>query len=274
MKKLNIWIIGSVLMGAALSSCQKKFDASSYAPALSINGYTAASQVAKANLVAYWAFNGTLADSVSNTAGTGTGSSFSGGIKGSALSITGSSYVVSNTPANLQNLTSFTMTTWVYLPQNTTGIATIVDIVNPASFWGNMDVFFENGSTATNGLLKIHLNNNGTDLFYGTYNVASPWNTWINIAVSYDAASSTLKAYANGSKIGTATGAGPIKFQSASKMVFGTVQFETTPSLTTATTSQPWASFVNGQIDETRFYNKALSDDEVSTIVKLENRGK
>jgi hypothetical protein len=274
MKKLNIRIMGAVLICTALTSCQKKFDASSYAPPLSINGFTNSNDVAKGSLAAYWNFNGTLTDSISKTVGTGTGSSFTGGVKGSSLQITGSSYVITNTPPALQNLTSFTMTTWVYLPQNTTGIATLVDIVNPTSFWGNLDVFFENGSTATNGLLKVHMNNNGTDLFYGTYNVANPWNTWINIAVSFDAASSTLKVYANGSKIGTATGAGPIKFQNATKMVFGTVQFETTPSLTSATTAQSWASFVNGQMDEVRFYSKALSDDEVGTIVKLENRGK
>ncbi len=274
MKKLNILMIAAITGCIGLSSCQKKYDPSSYAPPLSINGFTNSNDVSKGNLIAYWSFNGKLTDSISNTAGVGTGTSFTAGIKGSSLLATGSSYVVSNVPPALQNLSSFTLTSWVYMPQNTTGIAGIVDIANPNSFWGNFDLFFENGSTPTNGLLKLHINNNGTDLFYGTYNVASPWNKWTNIAVSFDLASSTLKFYVNGSVIGTATGAGPIKFQNAAKMVFGTVQFQTTPSLTSATGSQPWASYVNGQIDEVRFYNKALSDAEIGTIVKLENRGK
>jgi hypothetical protein len=277
MKKLtNILMIPAMLACVGLSSCMKEFNPKSYAPPLSIGGYTSTSQVAKANLVGYWSFNGNVVDSVSNTAGTAVGTSFTGGVVGQALQGANNSYVVSATPAAIQNLTSFTFTSWVHSPQNTNGIVGIMDIAHADNFWGNLTVFWENGGTATSGNLKIHVNNNGVDAWLGNYAVADPWDKWINIAVSYDETSSTFKIYINGSILATKTqaGYGPLHFQLASNMVFGTVQFQTNPSLTSATTSQSWASYLTGQLDEVRIYNKALSDNDVSAIVKLDGRGK
>src|ERR1044071_1955258 len=48
-------------------------------------GFTSSSQIAQANLVAYWGFEGDLKESVSGTTGTNKGMSFSQGLKGQAL---------------------------------------------------------------------------------------------------------------------------------------------------------------------------------------------
>jgi hypothetical protein len=259
-----------------LSSCYKKFDPSSYAPALSIGGYTSAKSIAPGNLVGYWSFDNNVTDSVTNTAGTNVGVGFVNGIKGAAMQGGVNKYVLFNPGSGIQNLQSFTVTSWVNSPQNTNGIAGILDIANTNSFWGNLTIFFENGGTATNANLKVHVNNNGKDAWLGNYNITNAWNVWMNIAVSYDAASSTFKVFVNGSKIATQVVAnfGPLQFQNATKMVFGTVQFQTTPSLTSATGSQPWASFMTGQLDEVRIYNKALAETDINALVKLEGRGK
>ena len=276
MKKLTIkLLLATSLTGLLFSSCYKKFDEKSYAPALNIGGYTSTKQIAPANLVGYWSFNGNLVDSVSGTTGTNTGTSFGNGVKGQAMQGAASSYVVYNTPTALQNLHSFTTTMWVNTPQNANGIVGLMDIANAGSFWGNLTIFFENGGTATSGNLKIHVNNNGADAWLGNYALPNPWNTWMNVAVTYDAASSTFKVYVNGSKIATQAqaGFGSLVFQSATKMVFGTVQFQTTPSLNGGTT-QPWANYLTGQLDEVRVYNVALAESDVSALVKLEGRGK
>ncbi|HWZ13706.1 MAG TPA: LamG domain-containing protein [Mucilaginibacter sp.] len=277
MKNLTkIGMIAAALGSFALSSCQKNFDPKTYAPPLNIGGYTSVKSIATSNLVGYWAFNGSLVDSVSNTAAVATGTSFTKGFEGQALQGANNAYAVTNTPAAIQNLHSFTVTAWVQSPQNTNGIVGILDIANANSFWGNLDIFFENGSTPTSGNLKIHTNNNGADGWLGNYVITNPWNKWMNVGVSYDATSSTFKVYVNGSKIATQTiaGFGPLQFQNASKMVFGTVQFQTTPSLTTSTGSQPWASYLTGQLDEVRIYNAALTDAQIGAIVGLEGRGK
>ncbi|PWS30640.1 LamG domain-containing protein [Pedobacter paludis] len=259
-----------------LSSCQKEFDPSTYAPALNIGGYTSAKQVAPSSLVAYWAFDGSLIDSVSNTVGVNTGTSFAPAVKGQGLQGALNGYVVSNTPTAVQNLKSFTLTLWEKMPLNDKGIVGLVDVSNSTSFWGNMTTFFENGGTAASGNLKFHINNGGVDNWLGNYAMTSPWDKWNQIALSYDQATSTYKVYVNGAKIATQVIAnnGALVFQNASKMVFGTVHFQTTPSLTTATGKQDWASYLVGQLDEVRIYNKALTDTEISSLQKLEGRGK
>lgn len=260
-----------------VSACQDK--PTDYAPPLSIGGYTSAKQVAPANLVAYWAFNESLVDSVSNTSGTNTGTSFSPGIKGMALQGAINSYVIANTPQVVQNLKSFTVTSWVKTPLNANGIVGLVDISNGTKFWGNLTVFLENGGDATKGLLKIHVDNGkatASDAWLGNYTLTSPWDKWLHTAVSFDEATSTFRVYVNGAKVATQVmaGYGPINFQNASKMVFGTVHFQTNPSLTTATGNQSWASYLQGQLDEVRIYNKALTDTDISSLQRLEAKGK
>jgi hypothetical protein len=278
MKKINyrLLLLFAGACGFVFSSCYKKFDTSSYMPAFTVGGFSSTKDIAPANLVGYWSFDDNLIDSVSKTAGTNTGTSFTNGIKGRALQGANNGYVVFTPGASIQGIKSFTVTSWVNTPQNTNGIVGILDIANANSFWGNLTVYFENGSSATTGKLKVHINNNGKDFWLGNYDLPNPWNTWMNIAVTYDAATSTAKVFVNGSKIATEVSAnyGPLVFQNATKIVFGTVQFQTTPSLTSATTSQPWASYLTGSLDEVRIYNTALSENDVNALVKLEGRGK
>jgi hypothetical protein len=276
--KRNIRLmLSSLAVVTIISSCQDK--ANDYAPALNIGGYTSSSEIAPESLVAYWSFNGTATDSVSKTDGVGTGVSFTKGIKGQALQGALNGYVVSNTPAAVQTLKSFTATLWFNSDLNSNGIVGLMDISNSASFWGNMTIYLENGGSATTGKLKIHVDNGkaaNMDAWLGNYDLTNPWNKWNQVAVTFDEASSTFNVYFNGSNIATSVmaGYGPITFNNATKMVFGTVHFQTDPSLTTATGKQDWASYLTGKLDEVRIYNKALTADEISSLQRLEARGK
>lgn len=260
-----------------ISACYKKFDPHSYMPALTIGGYTSSSEVGATHLVAYWSFNGNLIDSISGAQGTAVNSSFANGVKGQALRIGSTdSYVLFPTSQRLVQLQSFTLSFWVNAQQNTNGTGGILSLSDTTAFWGNLDVFFENGSTTDHGFLKIHVNNNGTDAWLGNYQINNLWGVWTSIAVSYDAASSTFKVFVNGNKIATqqVNNYGPIQFQHVGPLVFGTSQFMTNPSLTSATGSQPWASFLNGLLDEVRVYDQALSEEDINALVRLEGRGK
>jgi hypothetical protein len=270
-------LLSSLALVTMISACQDK--ANDYAPALNIGGYTSSNEIAPESLVAYWSFNGTATDSLSKTEGTGTGVSFAKGVKGQALQGALNGYVVSNTPSALQTLKSFTATLWFNSDLNSKGIVGLMDISNSASFWGNLTIYLENGGTATTGKLKIHVDNGKTanmDAWLGNYDLTSPWNKWNQVAVSFDEATSTFKVYFNGSNIATSVIAnyGPINFKNASKMVFGTVHFQTDPSLTTATGKQDWASYLTGKLDEVRVYNKALTAEEISSLQRLEARNK
>ncbi len=263
--------------GFLLSSCYKKFDPDSYKPALSIGGYTSVSEIAPANLVGYWAFNDNLVDSVSNTAGTNVGTSFTNGIKGRALQGAEKGYVLFNPTDAILNMQSFTITYWVNSPLNTNGIVGLVNLSNTSSFWGNIDMFFENGSTQDAAKFRAHINNGATDtIWIRKDGLAGIFDSWVNMALTYDAANETVKFYVNGVPSSTLTisGLGPAQFTNSGPMVFGTVQFQTDPSLTTGSGAQPWASYLTGALDEVRIYNTALSDSDIDALVRLEGRGK
>ena len=280
MKKINLYIMTAALLSVGLSSCQKKYDPSSFAPPLNIGGYTSASEVAKENLVAYWGFNDNLVDSVSNTPGVNTGTTFGLGVKGQALQGALDSYVLTTPSAAVTGLKSFTTMFWVNTPPPSTGVIGLFSLAKTNTFWGNIEVFIENNSTNANGMLRIHISAGpaGTDdKTLAVDNIINLFDRWVHVAISYDQATSTATLYINGSKVKDAVLAGlsgPLNFTNTGKIVFGTPQFQTTPSQTTGSGSQSWASFLTGQLDEVRIYNKALTIDEIGAISKLEGRGK
>ncbi|MBE5322270.1 LamG domain-containing protein [Pedobacter sp. MR2016-19] len=276
MKTKYFIMMAAVALG--LSSCQKKFDPSSYAPDLNIGGYTSSKQVAATNLVAYWAFDGSLIDSVTNTNGTNTGTTFGTGVKGKSLQGGTDKYFLSVPSAKVLGLKSFTINEWVNTPPPSNGIIALFSLSNKSEFWGNLEIFIENGSTNLNGTLKFVFTNNGTgDKTYAVANVVNFFDKWNALAVSYDETTSMVKVYVNGSRVSAGTLAGitgPLNFVNSGNLVFGTTQFMTTPSQTTSHSNEPWASFLTGQLDEVKIFNKALSDAEIGSIAKLEGRGK
>jgi hypothetical protein len=264
----------------ALSACQKGFNPKSYAPSKplpSYDGYSASKEIATSNLVAFWNFSGSVSDSLSSTSGIVTsGTSYGGGLSGQGLQVTSTGYAYLNTPAAVKALKSFTIGAWVKMPINT-GAAGIVSVAHSQNFWGNLDIFFDNGGTATTGVLKVHAFNNsgstsGVDGWEGGYTVTNPWNTWTQIVVTYDNTAGLITVYYDGASVGTntPTGFAPLDWSSANQMIFGALQFQSNPSLTSATTSQGWAASVNGVIDDVTVYNVALSSTQVDALYHLQ----
>ncbi|HLK30828.1 MAG TPA: LamG domain-containing protein [Puia sp.] len=266
-----------ILIGVVfLSSCYKSFDPKSYQPTFTINGYASSADIGQGSLVAYWAFDGNYLDSVSNTAGTGVNTSFGTGFKGQALQGSATGYVISDLPNAVKNLTSFTIDFWINTPQNTSGIIAPIVISKTDDFWGALDMFYENGSTATSANFKIHYKGQ-SEVWFTNGNLANPWNAWQNIAVTYDATTSTFSLYQGGGLVASTTsaGLGNLAFPStATSIIFGTEQFQTEPSLGTAGGAQGWASYLTGQLDEVRIYNKALTTSDLQALIILQGKGK
>lgn len=265
-----------VLSSTLLTSCYKSFDSSSYRPTFTINGYASTADIGKGSLVAYWSFDGTYLDSVSNTAATGVSTSFTNGFKGQALQGAANGYVISDLPNAVKNLKSFTIDYWINTPQNTNGTITPIVISKDNDFWGSLDMFYENGSTASSANFKVHFNGQ-SEVWMTNWNLSNPWNAWQNIALTYDAGTSTFTLYQGGTPIGsqTADGLGDLAFSSAAtKIIFGTEQFNCTPSLGTAGGAQSWASYLTGQLDEVRIYSQALSAADLQALIILQGKGK
>lgn len=279
MNTINKGLLGAIAFSLiGFSSCYKKFDTDSYAPPLNIGGFTSSAEIAPANLVGYWAFNGSYIDSVSGTLGENTGTSFANGVKGQAMQGANNAYVLATPGAAITGMQSFTITYWVNSPVNASGIAGLVNLSNNNNFWGNIDMFFENGSTATAAKFRAHITNNGgtPEHWIAKDGLPGIFGNWVNFAVSFNNSTKTFKFYVNGALVDSNTnpGFGNLNFVNSGKLVFGTVHFMTTPSLTSSHGAEPWASFLTGQLDEVRIYNTALTDAEVNALVKLEGRGK
>lgn len=259
-------------------SCYKKFDPKSYAPPFTISGFSSSSEIASSNLVGYWPFDGSLIDSVSGTVGTNTGTSFSDGFKGQALKGALNGYVLSGgvPSANILNMTSFTLSFWVNTPPPSTGIIGLFSLSKTDGFWGNIEMFFENGSTNAAGKFRTHLFNGTSDQEFASNDLINLFDKWVNITASYDGGSSTYKLYVNGSLASTVTnsGFGPLHITNPGQIVFGTAQFMTNPSQTSATDAQSWASYLTGQLDEVRLYNTVLTPQEINALVVLQGKGK
>ncbi len=277
-----------VVMLMITSSCLKK--ANVYAPSRPvqpINGFLSSKDVDPGNLVAYWAFNGNLTDTISKIAGAATLTSFGKGIFQGEQALQGadSGYVVSAVPPNVQSLHSFTVSVWYNMPENTTGAVGLLSIANNqtggAGFWGSLDIFFDNGATPTTGVLTVHVFNvsgsaTGEDKFLAGNQVSNPFGVWANVTATYDDTTSTFVVYFNGAQIATTTDAGfaPLNWTAAQKMVFGTLQFQTNPSLTANAHYPGFASFLIGEMAHVRIYNKPLNANDVGAIYGLEKLGR
>jgi hypothetical protein len=241
-----------------------------------VNGYSNSSQVASANLVGNWAFDGSLIDSVSGQLGTSTGTSFGTGTKKQALQTGANGYVLFTPGASITGMSSYTISYWVNAPVNANGIAGTVNLSHNSNFWGNIDQFFENGGTASAAKFRVHVTNgNGKEHWIAKDGIPNVFGKWTHLATSFDGATKTFKFYVNGAQSVTETDAafGDLQFTNSGKLVFGTVHFMTIPSLTSSHGAEPWAGYLNGLMDEVRIFNKALTNDEVLALYALQNKG-
>ena len=123
----------------------------------------------------------------------------------------------------------------------------------------------------------MHVFKNGTDNTYAVDNLSNIFDAWTNVGVTYDAATSLFTLFINGNKINSSSlgsVSGPLSFADVGNIVFGTTQFQTTPSQTSGASSQGWASYLTGQLDEVRIYNKALTAQELQALIVLQGKGK
>jgi hypothetical protein len=281
-ENLKIGFAGLIIGSTLLFACTKAknddvFPAGDVPP--TAGGFTSSKQIAPANLVAYWGFNdGSVKDSVSGVTGTNSGMTFTAGLKGSALTGnpdgTKRAYATSPSSPAVKSMTQYTVSLWVNTAQNT-GATGIFGLGDTQGFWGNINIFFENGGTTTLARFKTIYEDNGATFDNNIQEVANGFNNWVHYVVTYDGAG-TFKSYVNGSlaRTNTVDKMGPIRFLNVGPIVFGALHFMTVPSSTSAAGAQDWAGYIPGKIDEVRVYNKALSVVEISALSILERQGR
>lgn len=274
-----------LLMMVFLAGCYDKFDPDSYKPVFTISGYSAVDEIEPASLVAYWPFDGDLNEILSGTAATNHEVTVVNGFKGQGVSFSANSpsWLLTDAPAAITGLQSFTLSFWVnptFVDNNADnkidGILGILALSNPGRFWGNLEWFVENESNEDAAIVKVILtHDNATETDVVVNNYKGLFGSWSNHTLTFDAATGTLSYFINGSRLATKVvpWSGPIAFVNSGPMVFGTAQFQTSPSLTNHG-PEDWASHLTGSIDEVRIYNKALAEADINALVVLQGKGK
>lgn len=241
---------------------------------LPVMGYNTSSQVAAANLKAYWAFDGGYIDSVSNTDGTpvhGTSVSFVTGKKGQAVEVVSPGYINSNIGDMVAGLQNLTLVMWIKHPatidSGKTKFTYFPFSLNAAGYsWENTKFFalFNNADNASNSYGKVGLNDQWFD-------IGQKWpkmldGNWHQLAISFSGATGALKVYVDGVSVGSST----FKTQSD----FGAVNSFTLGGPDDfANAANGWMNSLNGDLDEFKIFNKELSRDDITALYTLQSLG-
>lgn len=241
---------------------------------LPVPGYASSSQVAAANLAAYWAFEGGYVDSVSGTAGMPvhpSAVSFVQGQKGQAVEVVSPGYINSNIGDIVAGLTNFTYVLWIKHPSNidTAGshFTYFPFSLNAAGFsWENTKFFmlFNNKDNASNSYGKVGLNDQWFD-------IGQKWpkmldGNWHQLAISFSGTTGSLKVYVDGSSIGTASFKTQNNFGFVNSFTLGGPD-------DFANAANGWMNSLNGDLDEFKIFNKELSSQEILYLYTLQSHG-
>lgn len=296
-KRIILGMLASaVLTGTLLTSCKE--DEATLPP---IGGFNSADDVASANLVAYWGMNGDPKESKSGVTPEKTeNASYTTGIKGQALSLT-NGYLRYPTIAGLNSANgfgSFTVSTWINT-RNTGTTATSIFSLNEATTaatdWGQLiNLMLETSSyKATSDTLVLkgvlgqyaggtregHDNLNNFGVVGTDYQIVTGAGKWTQVVMKYDASTSTLDIYGNGTMVSNKNfrvrkdgKLGALVFPTSTTLLIGAFANQATGYPNSST--QVWQSLFNGQIDEIRVWNRALSDGDISSLYQLESAGR
>ncbi|MBC7851511.1 MAG: LamG domain-containing protein [Chitinophagaceae bacterium] len=227
-------------------------------------------------LKSFWEFENNIRDTGQyRIEGTVKNVTFGPGIKGQAAVLGADGYLMSTKfNDSLTKPGSLTVAWWMNAAAPTGNAKGIFAIAKKTEFWGNVEFFLETNNNGNEAFLKVHLFNathadKGEE--WNEIKIPNALNKWTHFAVVYSAADSKLSIYADGvatainGKVLKGGNYGPLKFTDVAGIVLGNFAFETDPTLASHG-AEPWASQVNGSIDQFRIYNVPLSATEVKAL--------
>jgi hypothetical protein len=206
-------------------------------------GNVHAAGAAGGGLVAAYSFDegsGTTAADLSGNGNTATltGVTFASGKYGSAVSLNGTSSLVTiPDSASLDLSSGMTLEAWV----RATSFASSQTLVAKERPGGG----FPYGVELDNGVPAGYARTSSFTSATGT--AALPTATWKYVAVTYDG--SALRAYVDGTQVGTAPASGSIASSSGQLSIGG---------------DSVWGEYFNGRVDNVRIYDRALSSSELA----------
>lgn len=254
-----------------------------------IEGFDSSGQVATDQLVAYWGFNGSQAESKSGIAPTSSLNAklVDNGVTGQALQLdSGYVYYASQIPAFNDSLTSFTVSEWVQIQNNGSTPTMTFSIAAPGQFWPDFAFLLETGQKPASDTNNLVVHPSYADVNGGRQdNLNAGWlssyksptippGKWTNLVVTYDRASKIFQIWANGVKIGATDyqnrGNGFFKPVVPNEIIIGG-WYNNIPGK--ELTNDTWTVPMKGKIDEIRVYKSALGAADIIALYKLGRAG-
>ncbi|KUK76853.1 MAG: Uncharacterized protein XD93_0689 [candidate division WS6 bacterium 34_10] len=167
------------------------------------------------------------------------------GLNDSRIEIDEGSKFLLNNAGSLFRSQNFTIMAYVKRPNTSCNY-------NYCAIFSKGSDHFQGYSMAVyNKKLSLRINDDASNAAIGSTTLNA--NTWYHLAATYNSSTGKLKVYVNGVLDGTATKTGPITYKDA-RVVIGNANFKYDLPLM-------------GQIDEVRFFNKALSEQEIMSYL-------
>ncbi|WP_337941575.1 LamG-like jellyroll fold domain-containing protein [Parabacteroides sp.] len=181
-----------------------------------------------------------------------------------------------NLKDSLQSLDAFTVSFWMNLKSDDVngGARQLFTIPHSEVGWGNLDIFTD-GATDEGVLFKVHMFNTRSgsrvDGWIDDCRLAGVLDKWTHMVFRYEGASSTLHVFCDGKQVYEKLlgDYGKLIFEKMSgSFIVGNFSKNINPPLTSDSDTWDWAKEYNGELDQFRFYNSILTNEEVETLYK------
>jgi len=250
-----------------------------------VGGFRTSDEILKDNLVAYFSFDDTYNEKISNTAPTTkTGDSFVEGFKGKALNLSaGYLYYATQFPAFKKDIfKSFTISQWIQISNNGSKKTMLLQLARPGIFDGNLDIRLNTNSypASNTDILKVGprfstVGNGSQDNLNATKSPKIGSGNWVHLVLSYNGLTGRFNILANGENIGSYSdrGTGNNLFQSndPNELIIG-ANYNLIPGKSVNTNAD--FGLMTGKIDEIKIYNAFMPDPVVKAMYDLYKAGK
>ena len=251
-----------------------------------IDGYTKTEEVYPKDLIAYWSFDDTRSETLSNSVpGTSSNNAFvADGIRGKSLQLTAGYLYFPTQFAKFKtdSLKSWTISVWVKILNNGSKRTMLFQLARPGSLTGNINFALNTQSFPASNTTTLRIQPTFATLGGGTQdnlnNTLSPaigMSKWTHIVLTYEATTGVFNIWGDAVKIGgfpnRGVGNNVFKSYEPSEVIIG-ANYNSIPGKT-VNTDATFAA-MTGQIDELRIWNRSLPDAQIKALFNLGNAGK
>jgi hypothetical protein len=272
MKKI---LFAALILAAGLfASCKRD-----NGPVDPYEGKTNPSTICQANLIAHFPFDGAATEMINNIEPTrvGEGVAYEKGRRGQAYKGAAKNelvYDAAKIPA-IASLKDFSFACWFKhqaVPQSQAPVPYFFGLTNTEDFWGQLAFVLDRGGADNTDSLAVKVAING-DMWaeYGLQSVF-PANRWIHVVASFKQVADTLQTidmYVNGVPVEELhrdfISRPATDFSRTTMVLFGQWRQKALEGAT-----DEWMGDMDGDLDEVRLYNTALTAEEAKALYDAE----